>query len=86
LVLYFLSKENKPKRRKRKKTTASKAPRRRIATKRMPQKGVSTSLSIRSISDMPVKYQKGCKGKKGKELGKCLQYWRKYRKTHPLKK
>jgi len=29
---------------------------------------------------MPVKYRKGCKGKKGTELGRCLQYWRKYRK------
>ena len=29
---------------------------------------------------MPVKYRKGCKGKKGSELGRCLQYWRKYRK------
>ena len=70
-VAWLLVKEDKPARRTYRRKKKSK-PVRKAATK---TKTVRTGKPA-----MPVKYRKGCKGKKGTELGRCLQYWRKYRK------
>jgi hypothetical protein len=65
----ILTKKKSKIRRKRKKATPKK-----VATVRRTATG-RTGNPV-----MPIKYRTGCKGKKGTELGKCLQYWRKYRK------
>jgi hypothetical protein len=82
LLLFFFSSESKPKRRKK----------RTIKTKvykpvvKKASKASKADKEIRKISDMPKKYRNGCSGKKGAELGKCLQYWRRYRKYNPIKR
>jgi len=67
----------------KKKSKIKRRKKRRPATKLSTGKtSVRRSSARRSTGKavMPVKYRKGCKGKKGTELGRCLQYWRKYRK------
>jgi len=86
-LVYFFLQENKSKPQRRKRYVKVKTKKYKAKkTKRKAQTTTRTGGEIRKLSDMPKKYRNGCAGKKGDELGKCLQYWRKYRKHNPKRK
>jgi len=69
------------------KAAGKKKPVRRRRTTEKKSKSVTRTTGQRRIPathsagkpKMPKMYANGCKGKKGKQLGSCLQWWRKYR-------
>jgi len=86
-LAYFFLQENKPKPRRRKSYPKVKIKKHKaLKTGRKAKTTTKNGGDIRKLSDMPKKYRNGCKGKKGEDLGRCLQYWRRYRKHNPLKK
>lgn len=60
---------------RRRKASTTKSTSARSATRRAKPAGNTRG----GLPVMPKKYASGCKGKKGKELSTCLQWWKKYR-------